>query len=1060
MKILLQTIVIFALSCFVFSAKAQTIFVAQNATGNGTSWSSATGNLKTALENAAPGTEIWVKQGTYRPASCTNCTFNDRNQYFQIPSSVKLYGGFAGTENNIGQRNIAAHPTYLSGDIDSDGTLAHNSFTVIFTHNVNVETMVDGFVITGGNADQSMAGLGTPPSSGAGWFNLGSTNGSSSHPTIANCTFSNNFAWGYGGGMFNDGSFTGSCNPKLTNCIFSNNISVNGGGGLYSSGNFNGQSSPVLVGCIFENNECQQSEGGGMFNIGAEGGVSNPELTNCSFTGNTAFHDGGAMYNFGKGGTCNPVVRDCLFENNEGIGGGAVYNDGTFMGYCGAVFNNCIFKQNHSYDGDGGAMYNSGYQGTCNPELVHCLFENNNSRYAGGAVFNNGVEGTCNPSITNCRFVGNTADTYGGSMYNQGKTGTASPSLTNCIFYNNSALSAGAVYNLGADNGNANAMITNCTFFGNHANVGGAVYCNAGEGGTGTASPTLRNCIFWGNHANDEGDVFRIIWGTPTISYSLADKANCNGLYNGNGGSVNCGAGMVYNQNPMFVSPASGNFHLMSNSPAIDGGSNTAINQANVSVDLDSLPRIFNGTVDMGVFEFGSMAGDAPVFTQNPQSQAVCAGGTATFSVSATGGQPLTYQWLKNGNEIPGETNEVLAIPDVNASHAGNYSCQVTSSTNATVTSSIAVLTVNQPGQVSIMITASQEEICEGEEVTFTALPVNGGADPFYQWNINNNLLATHAPQIALGSLNNGDVVACELVSSATCVVNSYAVSNSVSIAVENVQTAALSIASGQAVICEGQPALFTASPVNGGDSPAYAWSVNGNPAGNNSPSLTLAALQSGDQITCLMTSSKTCVAVNPVESNMLTVEVTANEVASIAITPSVDSAFCLGTEVVFTATVEHGGLSPVYQWWVNGSDVNNNSPEYTTNGLMDGDEVVCSLTSAEICLLENPVASNSVIVEVDSCETAAREQIVDKQLVFVYPNPTDGKFFVDFSKSTGNFALRLLNTTGQIVLSTFENHPVIPFKRELDVSHFPKGIYYLQIISNWYTQTEKLVVQ
>lgn len=209
------------------------------------------------------------------------------------------------------------------------------------------------------------------------------------------------------------------------------------------------------------------------------------------------------------------------------------------------------------------------------------------------------------------------------------------------------------------------------------------------------------------------------------------------------------------------------------------------------------------------------------------------------------------------------------------------------------------------------------------------------------------------------------------------------------------------------------------------------------------------------------MTSSKTCVAVNPVQSNVLSVEITPNELATIAIQPSIDTTFCLGTTVVFTSTFEQEGNSPVFQWLVNGNNVSNNSPTFTTNDLKNGDEVKCSLTSSVICLLENPVVSNAVIVSVDSCATAVSGgQIADEALFFVYPNPTNGKFFVNISKSTGNFALRLLNTTGQCVLSTFENHPVFPFKQELDLSNFPKGIYYLQIISNWYAQTEKIVVQ
>lgn len=218
MKNLMIALATFLSYFFVFLGQAQTVYIAPNANGSGSSWADASGDLYTALENALPGTQIWVKEGTYYPTTCSVCNYNDRNRYFEVKSGVKLIGGFAGFEADINQRILGAHPSYLSGDINQDGDLTDNSFTILFTKNVSASTEVDGFTITGGNADQSGAGLGTPQTSGAGWFNVGSTPGSSSHPTVKNCVFLNNYAWGYGAGMFNDGSFSGACNPTLSNC--------------------------------------------------------------------------------------------------------------------------------------------------------------------------------------------------------------------------------------------------------------------------------------------------------------------------------------------------------------------------------------------------------------------------------------------------------------------------------------------------------------------------------------------------------------------------------------------------------------------------------------------------------------------------------------------------------------------------------------------------------------------------------------------------------------------------------------------------------------------------
>ncbi len=1058
--ILLSTLLL--LHFFASQMRAQTVYVAQNTTGSGASWADATGNLKAALYNATAATQIWVKEGTYYPTTCTTCIFNDRNQYFQIKNGVKLYGGFGGFETDISQRNIVAHPTILSGDINQEGTLASNSFTVIFTQNVSSLTVVDGFTISGGNADQGGAGLGTPPTSGGGWFNLGSTPGASSHPTVSNCTFTGNYAWGYGAGMFNDGSFSGSCNPVLTNCLFIGNVARDGGGGMYNTGSFNGNCNPVLTNCQFIANKSELADGGGMFNLGQDG-TSSPVLTNCLFERDSALHEGGAMVNFGNNGNASAILNNCVFDKNVAEFGGAVYNDGSFTGNSGPEFRNCHFTENHSSN-DGAAMYNSGYQGTCSPTILSCFFENNHAGFAGGALFNNGNEGVSSPIIRNCRFVGNHTDTYGGAMYNFGKgnlasqvEGNSSPELTNCLFFNNMALSAGAVYNLGAELGNANAMITNCTFYGNHANIGGALYCNAGEGGTGVSSPMVRNCIFWANVAAVEGDVFRIIWGTPTISNSLADVADCASLYNGNGGSVNCGGGMVFDENSLFVSPASGNFHLDSGSPAIDSGDNTAIAQTGVGIDLDSLPRIFNTTVDMGVFEFGSMVDSAPLFTQNPQPQTVCEGEAATFSVSASGAQPLVYQWFKDAVAISGASQNVFSIAAAAQSDAGAYTCVVSNSAGST-TSQPAILTVNTPATVSLEIFASQTEVCLGETITLSAQPENGGAAPLFQWFLNGNAFGGSVQSFTISQLQDGDLFTCEVISSEACVQSPFAMSNSLTINVETLLTASLSIAADAEPVCEGNPVTLTATPINGGNSPSYLWTLDGVVVGADAPTLLVATPLNFNVVQCSMTSSKTCVVENPVASNEVMLNVLASVVSAVVIAPSVDSTICLGQTVEFTATATNGGAAPTFSWLVSGQAMGDGAAVFATSLLEDQDVVVCYLTSSEACVVENPALSNAVVVSVDVCEDAVDFEQGSVGAVQVYPNPSNGKFLLEILNTSANFVVKILNLQGQTWLESLENHTNTPFRRELDLSSFPKGIYYLQIISGTQTSVQKLV--
>ncbi|MDR3459669.1 MAG: hypothetical protein P4N60_19745 [Verrucomicrobiae bacterium] len=85
-----------------------------------------------------------------------------------------------------------------------------------------------------------------------------------------------------------------------------------------------------------------------------------------------------------------------------------------------------------------------------------------------------------------------------------------------------------------------------------------------------------------------------------------------------------------------------------------------------------------------------------PLIYDEPNSQTVSPGGTATFSVFAVGVAGLTYQWQLNGVNIPGATNATLTLSNVQSEVAGNYQV-VVSADNGSVTSDIAALNVPRP---------------------------------------------------------------------------------------------------------------------------------------------------------------------------------------------------------------------------------------------------------------------------------------------------------------------------------------------------------------------------
>ena len=86
----------------------------------------------------------------------------------------------------------------------------------------------------------------------------------------------------------------------------------------------------------------------------------------------------------------------------------------------------------------------------------------------------------------------------------------------------------------------------------------------------------------------------------------------------------------------------------------------------------------------------------APAITSQPASATVAPGGSATFTVTATGTPSPAYQWRKNGADVPGATSSSLTIANAQAADAGSYTVVVSNSVGSIVSDG-AVLAVESP---------------------------------------------------------------------------------------------------------------------------------------------------------------------------------------------------------------------------------------------------------------------------------------------------------------------------------------------------------------------------
>ncbi|MGE5424062.1 MAG: FISUMP domain-containing protein, partial [Syntrophothermus sp.] len=198
---------------------------------------------------------------------------------------------------------------------------------------------------------------------------------------------------------------------------------------------------------------------------------------------------------------------------------------------------------------------------------------------------------------------------------------------------------------------------------------------------------------------------------------------------------------------------------------------------------------------------------------------------------------------------------------------------------NNPATSLPITITVNPLNPVDITVTPSQNNVCQGATVTFTATATPAGGTKHYQWTVNNLPVGTDLPTYSYIPLT-GDVVKCEVnVSGLTCLTSNPKTSPPVTMIVNPNVATSVTISAAANPVCSGIPVTFTALPVNGG-TPVYQWQVNGVNAGTGLSSYTYMPAN-GDVITCNMTTSLSCALPVNTNSNLISMSVIASPLVS-----------------------------------------------------------------------------------------------------------------------------------------------------------------------------------
>lgn len=391
-------------------------------------------------------------------------------------------------------------------------------------------------------------------------------------------------------------------------------------------------------------------------------------ISNCTIVHNTSDNFAGGIYAQGSA-----TISHCTISGNYGKTAGGLFGGGSIT--------DCSLINNVAKVNGGGAKSAGRFE--------RCVFTGNhtlNSGAPGGGLYTSG--GT----VLNCQFIANDApDGLGGGLFV-----FQTQNVLGCVFLSNSARLGGGVY-LTPD-----GMITNCSLSGNSASQGAAVFLAGGKGVVNSTmfenvassdggaitcrdvtGALIKNCILWNDHAPQGTELSLVSTGPAsslTVAYSCI-RGGAAGAMVGTNCTLNWGSGNI-DQDPLFADTdgpdghygtQDDNFHVISGSPCLDAGDNSAVPADGADLDHDGntsepLPIDAAGntrfaddpnSTDSGnggapIIDIGAIEGIGNQLIVEPASGIqVPEGGQASFAVSLAldPGGPVTISAMRESGD-------------------------------------------------------------------------------------------------------------------------------------------------------------------------------------------------------------------------------------------------------------------------------------------------------------------------------------------------------------------------------------------------------------------------
>lgn len=783
----------------VYTANDTILHVNKNVSGGGQTglgWNNAITELSDALLIATSCTtikEIWITGGVYLPQydAAGNAPADPREASFRIPAGLRIYGGLhtgynAASSTDINTVHAGNYPIAATDSSYLDGAMpAANAYHVVSINNAAAGTLLNGLVIRNGRAN----GTGVNGQGGGLFIN-------GSNATIAWCTLTNNQAV-QGGGVYHAGVNT----LRYNYCTFSGN-SATDGGALYMADN----TSTGLVNSLLYNNHAVTN--GGVLYIASN---ATSHITNVTCYKNTA-GNGSAIYHTtgntllnnsiimgagtsivqGAGFSQLRTATPALTPANEAWWFGSVtpgHPDFLRLTNCSPAVN---AGDNASYNSNGGA----------NTDLA------GNGRIQQGVIDQGAYESSGTPLTITQQPVPAVVCTPVDTAFSAQATSNTTISYQWQIDKNDGngfADSIGATGSTlqiihpgtGQNGWRYRAYVKHCPFAADTTAIvpltvnalpamqnstGNQQLCTGKT--TQLSNATISATFAWKSldaataTINAAGLVQGIKAGNATIRYIATTAAGC---------TDSVAANITVHPLPA-MQPITGVQLLCANS---------SLQLANTTTGAAGYWKSTNpavATVDMATGKVTGVGGGNTTIRYIATNAAGCTDSVEAVItvhnlpplqpiVSATNNFSLCEQAtlvLNNATNAMNSSWKVLnnAVATINTAGkvtgiaAGNTTARFIAvginGTGCTDSSDVAI-TVLPTLPTAINISVSDQDICDGETVTFTARTMNGGTSPGYQWMLNNQPASSHTNTYASSTLKDGDIVSCVLQSTAVC---------------------------------------------------------------------------------------------------------------------------------------------------------------------------------------------------------------------------------------------------------------------------------------------------